>query len=301
MSTVVPRIHLGEWIADVVNWLTDHWSGFFDGVASIVNHLVDGIQHVLMNTPIVLLIVIFALLALWARGWKAAVLAAVGFCLIDAFGEFPSAMQTLAQIIVASVLAIVIAIPVGILAARNRRASAVIKPVLDFMQTLPAYVYLLPVLFLIGLGSAGAVLATIIFSIPPGVRLTELGIRQVDGEMVEAGQAFGATPKEVLRGIQIPLAMPSIMAGVNQVIMLALSMVVVAGIVGAPGLGQDVLSSLQSLDVGVGVEAGLSVVILAIFLDRVTDGFSKREVGLRSEIDKLRRRQARAAAATDAA
>ncbi|NNG39717.1 ABC transporter permease subunit [Flexivirga sp. ID2601S] len=301
MSTVIPRIHLGEWVADVVNWLTDHWSGFFDGVASIVNHLVDGIQHVLMNTPIVLLVIIFALLALWARGWKAAILAVVGFALIDGFGEFPSAMETLSQIIVASVLAIVIAIPVGILAARGRRASAVIKPVLDFMQTLPAYVYLLPVLFLIGLGSAGAVLATIIFSIPPGVRLTELGIRQVDGEMVEAGQAFGATPKEVLRGIQIPLAMPSIMAGVNQVIMLALSMVVVAGIVGAPGLGQDVLSSLQSLDVGVGVEAGLSVVIMAIYLDRVTDGFSKPEVGLRSELATLRRRQTRAAAATDAA
>jgi ABC-type proline/glycine betaine transport system permease subunit len=158
----------------------------------------------------------------------------------------------------------------GIVAARARSVSLVTKPVMDFMQTLPSFVYLLPALFLLGLGAAPAILATIVFAMPPGVRLTELGIRQVDQEMVEAGQAFGATPREVLRGIQIPLAMPTVMAGVNQVIMLALSMTVIAGLVGAGGLGGAVVQALQTLDVPLGAESGVSVVFLAIYLDRVT-------------------------------
>lgn len=295
MSTVMPRIHLGAWCSDVVDWLNDNWQGFFDGVASVINHPVNWITDGLLNIPVIAVILLFAVIAWLARGWKAAILSAVGFLLIDAFDQFKPVIEGLGQILVASVIAIAIAIPLGIWAARSKFASTTIRPVLDFMQTLPPYVYVLPGLYLMGIGAANAVLATVIFSIPPGVRLTELGIRQVDQEMVEAGQAFGATPREVLRGIQIPLALPSIMAGINQVIMLALSMVVIAGVAGSPGVGQKIFQALSQLDVGLGVEAGVSIVILAIYLDRVTDGLSKGELGLAAEVEKVRTR-ARAAA-----
>jgi len=289
MSTVMPRIHLGDWADNAVDWLENHWGGFFDGLASAINHPVDWIADGLLHTPVIVLIIAFAVIAWLARGWKLALATLIGFLLIDGFDQFAAALNSLSQILVGSIIAIVISIPLGILAARSRRASTVIRPVLDFMQTLPAYVYILPGLFLMGIGAANAVIATVIFAMPPGVRLTELGIRQVDQEMVEAGQAFGATPREVLRGIQMPLALPSIMAGVNQVIMLALSMVVIAGVAGAPGLGTNVFAALSRLDVGIGCEAGISVVILAIFLDRVTDGLSKTDLGLVAEISRLRK------------
>jgi glycine betaine/proline transport system permease protein len=161
-------------------------------------------------------------------------------------------------------------VPLGILAARSDRFSAVIRPVLDFMQTMPSLVYLIPAVVFFSVGFVPGVFATLLFSLPPGVRFTELGIRGVDSETVEAGQAFGATPGKILRGIQLPLATPTIMAGINQVIMLALSMAVVAGMAGANGLGKEVVSALSTLNIAKGVEAGLSVVILAVFLDRVT-------------------------------
>jgi glycine betaine/proline transport system permease protein len=199
-------------------------------------------------------------------------------------------MQTLALIVVAGLIAVLLSVPLGILAAKSRIASLLIRPVLDFMQTLPAFVYLLPTLFLFGLGYATATLATIVFAMPPGVRLTELGIRQVDAETVEAGHAFGATPGRILRGVQIPLAMPTIMAGVNQVIMLALSMVVIGGMVGAEGLGGSVVQALSTLDIPLGAEAGVSVVILAIYLDRVTAGLGgQTESGL-ARLRRLLRR-----------
>lgn len=304
MSTVMPRIPLGDWANDVVDWLEKNWDGFFNGLASVINHPVNWITDGLLNTPVIVLIIAFAVIAWLTRGWKAAILSAVGWLLIDGFDQFAPVIQGLAQILVGSVIAIVIAIPLGVWAARSRRASRGIRPVLDFMQTLPPYVYILPGLFLMGLGAANAVIATVVFSLPPGVRLTELGIRQVDQEMVEAGQAFGAAPREVLRGIQMPLALPSIMAGINQVIMLALSMVVIAGVVGAPGVGQQIFQALSQLDVGLGVEAGVSVVILAVYLDRVTDGLSKPELGFFPEMAKLRKhfrsRSAAAVASTGA-
>lgn len=299
MSTVMPRIHLGSWANDVVDWLTKHWQPFFDGLASVINHPVDWITDLLTkDVPVIAIIIVAALIAWLTRGWKAAILSAIGFLLIDGFDQFEAMAQTLAQVLVGSIIAIAIAIPVGIWAARSKRASATVRPVLDFMQTLPPYVYVLPGLFLMGLGAANAVLATVVFAMPPGVRLTELGIRQVDSEMVEAGQAFGATPREVLRGIQMPLALPSIMAGINQIIMLSLSMVVIAAAVGSPGLGAGIFQGLSQLDVGLGVEAGVSVVILAIYLDRVTDGLTKPELGAVSEFAKIRETsRSRAAAA----
>jgi glycine betaine/proline transport system permease protein len=266
----VPRIRFGDWVDTAVTWLTHNWSAFFNAVADGLNAVAGWLQDGLVSLPIFLVVAVLAVIALLARGWVAGVGSAAGLLLIDAFDQWANAMDTLAIVVVASVIAIVVAIPLGILAARAGWVSVVTKPVMDFMQTLPSFVYLLPALFLLGLGAAPAILATIVFAMPPGVRLTELGIRQVDQEMVEAGQAFGATPREVLRGIQIPLAMPTVMAGVNQVIMLALSMTVIAGLVGAGGLGGAVVQALQTLDVPLGAESGVSVVILAIYLDRVT-------------------------------
>jgi ABC-type proline/glycine betaine transport system permease subunit len=219
--------------------------------------------------------VIFALIGLLVRGWIFAIGSLLGFLLIIGMDQWTAAMQTLALVLVASVIAVIIAIPVGILAARKRGASAVIRPLMDLMQTMPAFVWLVPVVTLFSIGVVPGVIATIIFALPPGVRLTELGIRNVDHEIVEAANAFGATPRQTLFGVQLPLALPTIMAGVNQVIMLALSMAVIAGLVGAEGLGGQVTSAIATLDLGLGFEAGLAVVILAIYLDRVTAGIGQ--------------------------
>lgn len=185
-------------------------------------------------------------------------------------------MQTLALVVFATVVAVIIAVPLGIAAARSDKVSTAVRPVMDLMQTMPAFVWLVPVVTLFSIGVVPGVVATIIFALPPGVRLTELGIRQVDPEVVEAGHAFGTSPGQILRGIQLPLALPTVMAGINQVIMLALSMAVIAGLVGAGGLGGVVTSSIARLDVGLGFEGGLAVVILAIYLDRLTASIGQR-------------------------
>ena len=183
-------------------------------------------------------------------------------------------MASLALVLVASAIAIAISVPLGIVAARSNRASAIIRPILDFLQTMPAFVYLVPALILFRVGVVPGIVATIVFAMAPGVRFTELGIRGVDKEVVEAGHAFGSSPWRILRQIQLPLAMPTIMAGINQVIMLSLSMVVIAGLVGGGGLGSDVVQALSRIDVALGFEAGLSVVIIAIYLDRLTAALS---------------------------
>jgi ABC-type proline/glycine betaine transport system permease subunit len=222
------------------------------------------------------MIVILAAIAWLCASWKVAVFTVIGFYVIRAVDQWENAMNTLALVLVAVVLALIIAIPLGIWAAKSKRFSAFIKPVLDFMQTMPSLAYLVPVVVLFSVGPVAGAIATIIFALPPGVRFTELGIRQVDTETVEAGAAFGASPSHILTRIQIPLAMPTIMAGVNQVIMLALSMVVLSGMVGAGGLGGDVVAALSQLEIGLGMEAGVAVVVVAIFLDRITSGLANR-------------------------
>jgi len=191
-------------------------------------------------------------------------------------GQWGNAMDTLALVLVASAIAIVVSVPLGILAARSNVASAVIKPILDFMQTMPAFVYLIPAVMFFGLGRVPGILATVIFAMPPAVRLTALGIRQVPVEIVEAGRAFGCTDRQLLTRVQLPNALPSIMAGVNQTMMLALSMVVIASMIGAGGLGNVVLQGIQRLDIGLGFKSGLSVVLLAIILDRITQSFGAK-------------------------
>ncbi|MCF1595854.1 ABC transporter permease [Streptomyces muensis] len=263
-------IDLGTPVQYAVDWLTEHLGGFFDAVSSVMTDLVNAFLFVLTAPHALVITVVFAVLAFFACKWGFAAFTVVAFLLIQGMGLWTEAMQTLAVVLVASTLAVVIGVPIGVWAARGRLASAIVRPALDFMQTLPVFVYLIPAVAFFGIGLVPGVVATTIFAVPPAVRLTELGIRQVDKEVVEAAHAFGAKPRQILREVQLPLALPSIMAGVNQVIMLALSMVVIAGMVGAQGLGTIVVRGVSNLDVGVGFQGGLAVVFLAIFLDRTT-------------------------------
>ncbi|QDQ10560.1 ABC transporter permease/substrate binding protein [Streptomyces spectabilis] len=266
----MPRIHLGDWVNDAVDWLTKHLDWLFSFIESVLSGMNDTIIDVLQAPEPLLLAGIFAVVAFWMRGLTAGVLTFVGFAFIDSLELWDSAMVTLSLVLVSTVIALAISLPLGILAARSNRVSALIRPVLDLMQTLPAMIYLIPALIFLGMGGPAGIVATLVFSLAPGVRMTELGIRQVDKELVEAAEAFGTTPRNVLFRVQLPLALPTIMAGVNQVIMLGLSMAAIAGMVGTGGLGADVNESIGQLDVGLGAESGVSIVILAIYLDRMT-------------------------------
>jgi glycine betaine/proline transport system permease protein len=264
------RIPFGDWVATLVDWIRDNLRWLTDGIATVVGFLVEGLADLLTAPPAWAMILVFAAIAWVLRSWQLAVGTVVMFAVIVGVDQWDAAMQTLALVLFATLITVVIAVPLGIWAARDDRVSRAIKPVLDFMQTMPSLVYLIPVIVFFSIGFVPGVIATVIFSLPPGVRFTELGIRGVDSETVEAGHAFGARPGQILRGIQLPLAMPTIMAGINQVIMLALSMAVIAGMAGAPGLGKEVVAALASINVAQGVEAGLGVVFIAVYLDRVT-------------------------------
>ncbi|WP_046528755.1 ABC transporter permease [Cellulomonas sp. FA1] len=280
-ETLVPRVPLGQWVDGGVAWVTDTFRPLFSFVKDVLVGIYDMLDVVLSGPPFWVVALVLAGLAFLAKGWRLAVGSLVGFVVIASVGQWGNAMDTLALVILASVIALAIALPLGIWAARDDRVSRVVRPVLDFMQTMPAFVYLIPTVVIFLAGPVPGIVATVIFALAPGVRFTELGIRQVDPEVVEAGHAFGSTPGRILRQIQLPLALPTIMAGVNQVIMLALSMVVIAGMVGADGLGSDVVAALQRVNVALGFEAGLSVVVLAMFLDRVTAA-----LGTRSPVSK---------------
>ncbi|MBO9569578.1 MAG: proline/glycine betaine ABC transporter permease [Cellulomonas iranensis] len=280
-ETLVPRVPLGQWVDGGVAWVTDTFRPLFSFVKDVLVGIYEMLDVVLSGPPFWVVALVLAGLAFLAKGWRLAVGSLVGFVVIASVGQWGNAMDTLALVILASVIALAIALPLGIWAARDDRVSRVVRPVLDFMQTMPAFVYLIPTVVIFLAGPVPGIVATVIFALAPGVRFTELGIRQVDPEVVEAGHAFGSTPGRILRQIQLPLALPTIMAGVNQVIMLALSMVVIAGMVGADGLGSDVVAALQRVNVALGFEAGLSVVVLAMFLDRVTAA-----LGTRSPVSK---------------
>lgn len=270
------RIPIGAWVDSAFDWLKENVAWFFDAVTWLFNFLIEVLTDVLVDLHPLVIILLLALIGWVLRSWQMAVGTVITMFFIMTMDQWVASMQTLALVLIAAVIAVIIAVPVGILAARNEAASTVIKPILDFMQTMPSFVYLIPAVTFFGIGVVPGLVATVIFALPPGVRFTELGIRGVDSETVEAGQSFGATPGQILRGVQLPLATPTIMAGINQVIMLALSMVVLAGMAGSGGLGGEVVGAISRLNVGIGVEAGLAVVILAVYLDRVTAGLGNK-------------------------
>lgn len=267
------KLPLGEWVASVVAWLEVNDQGLFDSMGAVIDKSTAGIENGLLAIPFWLFAAAFISIGYWRRGWKFALFCAASLWLINNMGFTDQTLVTLALIISATLISLTLGIPLGIWAGRNDKAEAIIRPVLDFMQTMPAFVYLIPAAMFFGLGRVPGVIATVIFAMPPVVRLTSLGIRQVNKEQVEAGIAFGCTPTQLLMKVQIPSAMTALFAGINQTIMMALSMVIIASMVGAGGLGNDVLSSISRLDIGLGFESGLGVVLLAIMLDRITESF----------------------------
>jgi len=268
-------IPVGEWVEQGVEWVQDNMTGILDAVADGIGLVVDSFEDGLLAVPPLLLAAVIVLIAAWRVSWKFGLFALAAMFLIFGMDIWNETVSTLALVIGSSVLALAIGIPIGIAMARNDTVEAVVRPVLDFMQTMPPFVYLIPAAIFFGLGKVPGSIATLIFAMPPAVRLTNLGIRQVSQEHVEAGLAFGCTGRQLLFKVQLPLAMPSIMAGINQTIMLALSMVVIASMIGAGGLGNTVLTGIQRLDVGLGFEGGLGVVLLAILLDRITQSFGQ--------------------------
>lgn len=278
-TSVFPEWRITEQVGSAADSVISFLRPLLNIIDTVIKWLVDLFETILTGPPDIVVVLALAVIAYLARGWGLALFTAISFSLVAATGFFENTMASLALVLVATLIAVVIGIPMGIWAARNDGVSTTIRPALDFMQTMPSFVYLLIVVIMFGIGPAPGVAASVVFAMPPAVRLTELGIRQVDTEVVEAANAFGATPGEVLRGVQLPLAMPTIMAGVNQVIMLALSMVVIAGLAGAGGLGGDVVQGVTRLQLGLGLVAGVAVVILAIFLDRTTGAIGANPKG----------------------
>ncbi|MDQ6420264.1 proline/glycine betaine ABC transporter permease [Paenibacillus sp. LHD-117] len=272
----LPKIPLADWIELLEEWLENNLGPLFDFVKLVIGSTVEGLNAALDWLPPLAVIVLFAALAWYIGKWKMGVFTAVGLLVIDNLELWSQTMQTLALVLTAAFISILIGIPLGILSARSNGLQRVLTPVLDFMQTMPAFVYLLPAVTFFSLGVVPGVISSIIFAIPPTIRLTNLGIRQVPAELVEAADAFGSTPGQKLVKLQLPIALPTIMAGVNQTIMLSLSMVVIASMVGAQGVGATVYRAVTQVKTGIGFEAGLAIVILAIILDRLTQQVIKR-------------------------
>lgn len=267
------RIPLGQLVSAGVDWLLKHYGHFFDALTFGVNTFINVLKGSLTLLPWWLCILIVAVLAWRVRGWRLAAGSSLGLVLIYDLQLWPALIDTLILVIISAFVSIIIGLPLGILAARSQRFQRLMSPMLDFMQTMPSFVYLIPALMFFGLGTVPAVFATVIFAMPPVIRLTNLGIRQVPADLVEVGEAFGSTSYQLLCKIQLPLAMPTIMAGINQTMMLSLSMVVIAAMIGSGGFGQGVLAGIAQMDIGKGFENGLGVVILAMILDRLSQGF----------------------------
>jgi glycine betaine/proline transport system permease protein len=268
---------LGNWVNVAVDWLTVNLAVFFDAISDVIRVILTNLEHFLYWLPWPVVIAIFVLIAWRVTGWRIALFVGAGLYFMGALGLWEASMTTLALIVTAVAISLLIGIPLGIVAARYDAVWAVIRPVLDAMQTIPSFVYLIPAIMFFGIGNVPGVIATVIFAVPPAVRMTNLGIREVPSDVVEAAVAFGSTARQLLMKVQLPLARPTIMAGVNQTIMLALSMVVVAGLVGAGGLGEQIVRALGHVDVGRGAEAGLAILVIAIILDRITTTLGRRK------------------------
>ncbi|WP_428910799.1 glycine betaine ABC transporter substrate-binding protein [Niallia sp. Krafla_26] len=271
----IPKIPLGEWVDSFVVWLTVAWAGLFTFITNVIDGLLDLIVDVLSVGPPIVLIIVLTLLVTYTSRWPLGVFTLISLLLIDNLGYWESSIQTLAIVLLSGLLTIVIGVPLGIWCAQRKTVQNIVTPILDFMQTMPAFVYLIPSILFFGIGVVPGIIASFIFAIAPTIRMTNLGIQKVPKDLIEATHAFGATTSQKLFKVQLPLATPTIMAGINQSIMLALSMVVTASLVGAPGLGADVYRAVSQIDVGQGFEAGLSIVFIAIILDRITQNLRK--------------------------
>ncbi|MBO9730002.1 MAG: proline/glycine betaine ABC transporter permease [Chitinophaga sp.] len=270
-------IRIGKYIEHFINWLTHNFGPFFKALKIGVEAMVGSVQWLLTFTPFYIVITLLAFLAWKRAGWGVGIMTLLGLGFIYGMGYWGQTMETLALVLVSAVIALLIGIPLGIWAAKSNTAGKMMRPLMDFMQTMPAFVYLIPAVLFFGLGKVPGVFATIIFAMPPAVRLTTLGIKQVPEDIVEATHSFGATSRQLLFKVELPLAMPTLLAGVNQTIMMALSMVVISAMIAAGGLGEVVLKGITQLKIGVGFEGGIAVVILAIILDRITQSFGKRK------------------------
>lgn len=268
-------IHIGDGFEAIVEWMQINLKPLWNIIKTVIESVVGGVGTGLDAIPFLVFVAIFALLTYFFASKKVAIMSVVGFVIIFLMGYWDKTMITLSMVLVATFTALLIGIPTGILMARSDKAEKIIRPILDFMQTMPAYVYLIPSVLFFNLGTVPGVISTIIFSMPPAVRLTNLGIRQVPASVIEASRSFGATKKQLLFQVQLPLAMPTILTGLNQTIMLALSMVVISAMIGAKGLGLEVYNGITQLNIGKGFEGGLAIVILAMILDRLTSSFGQ--------------------------
>lgn len=271
------KFHVGPFFEFIVEWLKVNIEPFFNVIKVIHEILIKGLETILMFPPSIVVIILFALLAYKLADKRVAIFTFIGLFFIDTMQLWNQTMETLALVLVSALIALLIGVPFGIMSARSERANKILRPILDFMQTMPAFVYLIPAVLFFGMGKVPGAIATVIFSMPPSVRLTNLGIRQVPEEVVEAAKSFGSTPKQMLYKVQLPIALPTILAGVNQTIMLALSMVVVSAMIGAGGLGREVYQGITQLKIGQGFESGLAVVILAMILDRMTQSLANNK------------------------
>lgn len=277
-QAVVP---LDTWVEAFLEWLVDGYRDVFQLIRAPVDWVLTNIQVGLEMMPAPIMLVLIGLLAWQAAGWRLGLGAVLSFTFIGLIGAWNAAMVTLALVFTSVFFCILLGLPAGIWLARSDRATQVVRPILDAMQTTPAFVYLVPIVMLFGIGNVPGVVVTIIFALPPLIRLTSLGIRQVPGDLIEAARSFGASNRQLLFKVQLPLAMPTIMAGVNQTLMLALSMVVIASMIAVGGLGQMVLRGIGRLDMGLATVGGVGIVLLAIILDRMTQalGVSRRDRG----------------------
>lgn len=264
------KIPIGDFVEKGIDWMTKNFSGFFAAIKEALSGIIDGTSWLLSAIPVVVFIIIVAFLAWWIAGKGLAIFTGIGLFLIANLNLWNKTMQTLALVSASTLIALVVGLPLGIVMSKSDTANKIIRPILDFMQTMPAFVYLIPAVYFFDLGTVPGAVATIIFAMPPIVRLTNLGIRQVPADVVEAARSFGSTPSQLLFKVRIPLAIPTIMAGLNQTIMLSLSMVVISAMIGADGLGKTVYEGITQMNIGKGFEGGLAVVIMAMLLDRMT-------------------------------
>lgn len=278
MLDVVPQIPLAEWTENATKWIQEKFAFVFEPLKTYFGDFMDYVSgDLLVEIPPVLFILIVAVIAFFVSGKKfgLAAFSIVGLWFVYNQGLWDALMSTVTLVLLASLLSVIVGVPIGILMSKSKIANTIFTPILDFMQTMPAFVYLIPAVAFFGIGMVPGVFASLIFATPPTVRFTNLGIRQVSKDLVEASDSFGSTGAQKLFKVELPMARSTIMAGINQTVMLALSMVVIASMIGAPGLGSQVLSSLQRASVGPGFVAGIGIVILAIIIDRITQNMNK--------------------------